>query len=94
MLTEKDLQLKIARGQYRGIFDTNHTPFSEYAKEWLERKKMNVSQSTWQSQIRRKRRSRSPRGPTNIRKVRWSRKLGTNWAQSWILRKKRGYGFP
>jgi integrase len=47
VLTEKDLQLKIARGQYLGIFDTNHTPFSEYAKEWLERKKMNVSQSTW-----------------------------------------------
>lgn len=47
VLTEKDLQLKIARGQYLGIFDTNGTPFSEYAKEWLERKKMNVSQSTW-----------------------------------------------
>jgi integrase len=47
VLTEKDLQLKIARGQYLGIFDTNHTPFSEYAKEWLERKKMNVSHSTW-----------------------------------------------
>ena len=46
-LVEKDLQLKIARGQYLGIFDTNGTPFSEYAKEWLERKKMNVSQSTW-----------------------------------------------
>ena len=47
VLVEKDLQLKIARGQYLGIFDTNGTPFSEYAKEWLERKKMNVSQSTW-----------------------------------------------
>src|SRR3990172_7123470 len=47
VLTEKDLQLKIARGQYLGIFDTNGTPFSEYVKEWLERKKMNVSQSTW-----------------------------------------------
>ena len=42
-LVEKDLQVKIARGQYLGIFDTNGTPFSEYAKEWLERKKMNVS---------------------------------------------------
>ena len=47
VLVEKDLQLKIARGQYLGIFDTNGTPFSEYAKEWLERKKVNVSQSTW-----------------------------------------------
>jgi integrase len=47
VLTEKDLHLKIARGQYLGIFDTNGTPFSEYAMEWLERKKMNVSQSTW-----------------------------------------------
>jgi len=47
VLVEKDLHLKTARGQYLGIFDTNGTPFSEYAKEWLERKKMNVSQSTW-----------------------------------------------
>jgi integrase len=46
-MVEKDLTVKIARGQYLGIFDTKQTPFSDYAMEWLERKKMTVSQSTW-----------------------------------------------
>ena len=47
VMVEKDLQLKTARGQYLGIFETKRTPFSDYAMEWLERKKVTVSQSTW-----------------------------------------------
>jgi len=46
-LVEKDLQVKLARGEYLGIFEADATPFSRYAQEWLERKKMMVSQSTW-----------------------------------------------
>ena len=47
VMVEKDLQLKTARGQYLGIFETKRVPFSEYAMEWLERKKVTVAHSTW-----------------------------------------------
>jgi len=46
-LAEKDVLVRRARGQFLGIFETKRTPFNEYATKWLERKKSNVSQSTW-----------------------------------------------
>jgi integrase len=47
LLVEKDLLVKVARQEYLGIFEADKTPFSEYAKEWLERKKVTVSRSTY-----------------------------------------------
>ena len=46
-LVEKDLQVKVERRQYLGIFEEATTPFSEYAAGWLERKKVTVTHSTW-----------------------------------------------
>jgi integrase len=46
-LVEKDLQVKIAKREYLGIFEADSTPFSKYAQDWLERKKMTVTQSTY-----------------------------------------------
>lgn len=46
-LVEKDLSVKIARQEYLGIFEADTTPFSEYARDWLERKKVTVTQSTY-----------------------------------------------
>jgi integrase len=46
-MVEKDLNVKVARQEYLGIFEADSTPFSEYANEWLVRKKQTVSQSTW-----------------------------------------------
>ena len=47
LVVDQDLQVKIAKGQFLGVFETDSTPFSEYAKDWLERKKVTVTQSTW-----------------------------------------------
>ena len=44
---ERDLKVNIARKRFLGVFETNAIPFSEYASQWLERKKVNVMQSTW-----------------------------------------------
>src|SRR3989304_6786371 len=46
---ERDLKVNIARKRFLGVFETNAIPFSEYASQWLERKKVNVSQSTWRA---------------------------------------------
>ena len=46
-LVEKDLIVKIARKEYLGIFEETTIPFSDYAREWLEKKKVTVSQSTY-----------------------------------------------
>ena len=45
-LVEKDLQVKVERREYLGIFEADTTPFSDYARDWLERKKVTVTQST------------------------------------------------
>jgi integrase len=45
-LVEKDLIVKVAKKEYLGIFEENTVPFSAYAKQWLEKKKVTVSQST------------------------------------------------
>jgi Phage integrase, N-terminal SAM-like domain len=44
-LVHKDLQVKIAK--YLGIFETATTPFSEYAKEWLAKRKPTLKPSTY-----------------------------------------------
>ena len=46
-LVEKDLLVKVARSEYLGIFEADATPFSAYAKDWLERKKVTVTLSTY-----------------------------------------------
>ena len=46
-LVEKDLQVKVERREYLGIFEEAKTPFSEYAASWIERKKVTVSRSTY-----------------------------------------------
>jgi integrase len=46
-LVEKDLIVKIAKKEYLGIFEECTTPFSAYAQEWLEKKKVTVSHSTY-----------------------------------------------
>ena len=46
-LVEKDLQVKVERREYLGIFEEAKTPFSEYAAGWLERKKVTVTHSTY-----------------------------------------------
>jgi len=44
---QKDTEVKIEKGQFLGIFDADSTSFTEYAKDWLERKKVTVTQSTY-----------------------------------------------
>jgi integrase len=46
-LVEKDLAVKIAKKEFLGIFEENAIDFATYAKEWLERKKVTASKSTW-----------------------------------------------
>ncbi|MCP2500371.1 MAG: site-specific integrase [Deltaproteobacteria bacterium] len=46
-VVQEDLNVKIVKGQFLGIFDADSTSFSEYAKDWLERKKVTVTQSTY-----------------------------------------------
>jgi len=44
---QQDLEVKIAKGQFLGVFETDSTSFSDYAKDWLERKIVTVTQSTY-----------------------------------------------
>lgn len=46
-LVEMDLQVKIAKGLFLGIFEAVNTPFEEYALAWLEKKKKSVAKSTY-----------------------------------------------
>ena len=46
-LVHKDLQVKIAKEKYLGIFETATTPFSEYAKDWLAKRKPTLKPSTY-----------------------------------------------
>jgi integrase len=46
-LVQKDLQVKIAKEKYLGIFETETTSFSEYAKDWLAKKKLTLKPSTY-----------------------------------------------
>ena len=43
----KDVQLKIAKGEYLGIFDEKKIPFEEYAKLYLAFSKANKAWSTY-----------------------------------------------
>jgi integrase len=42
-----DVQLKIAKGEYLGIFDEKKIPFEEYAKQYLDFSKANKAWSTY-----------------------------------------------
>lgn len=46
-LVQKDLEVKIAKELYLGIFAGATIPFSQYAKEWLARKILAVKKSTY-----------------------------------------------
>lgn len=46
-LVQKDLQVKIAKKKYLGIFETDTTSFSEYAKDWLAKRKPTLKPSTY-----------------------------------------------
>jgi integrase len=46
-MVAKDLDVKIARAEFLGIFESNSVPFSEYAASWLARKKETVSHATY-----------------------------------------------
>lgn len=48
----KDVQLKIAKGEYLGIFDEKKIPFEDYAKQYLEFSKANKAWSTYQRRDR------------------------------------------
>jgi integrase len=50
-LAEKDLQVKIAKEKYLGIFEANPTPFAKYAAAWLERKKATLARSTYRDYL-------------------------------------------
>jgi integrase len=44
----QDVQLKIAKGEYLGIYEEKKIPFEEYAKQYLEYSKANKALSTYQ----------------------------------------------
>jgi hypothetical protein len=46
-MVAKDLDVKIARAEFLGIFESNSVPFSEYAAAWLTRKREAVSHATY-----------------------------------------------
>jgi len=48
----KDVQLKIAKGEYLGIFDEKKIPFEEYTKQYLAYSKANKAWSTYQRRDR------------------------------------------
>ena len=48
----KDVQLKVAKGEYLGIFDEKKIPFEEYAKQYLDFSKANKAWSTYQRRDR------------------------------------------
>jgi integrase len=48
----QDVQLKIAKGEYLGIFDEKKIPFEEYAKQYLAFSKANKAWSTYQRRDR------------------------------------------
>ena len=50
-LAEKDLQVKIAKEMYLGIFEADLTPFAKYAATWLERKKATLARSTYRDYL-------------------------------------------
>jgi integrase len=43
----KDVQIKIAKGEYLGIYEEKKIPFNEYAKEYLDYSKANKAWSTY-----------------------------------------------
>ena len=43
----KDVQLKIAKGEYLGIYDEKKIPFNEYAKQYLDYSKANKAWTTY-----------------------------------------------
>jgi len=47
-----DVHLKIAKGEYLGIFDEKKIPFEEYAKQYLDFSKANKAWSTYQRRDR------------------------------------------
>lgn len=48
----QDVQLKIAKGEYLGIFDEKKIPFDEYSKQYLAFSKANKAWSTYQRRDR------------------------------------------
>jgi len=48
----QDVQLKIAKGEYLGIYDEKKIPFEEYAKQYLAFSKANKAWSTYQRRDR------------------------------------------
>jgi integrase len=48
----QDVQLKIAKGEYLGIFDEKKIPFEEYTKQYLAFSKANKAWSTYQRRDR------------------------------------------
>ena len=47
-----DVRLKIAKGEYLGIFDEKKIPFEEYARQYLDYSKANKAWSTYQRRDR------------------------------------------
>jgi len=52
MLVLKDVQLKIAKGEYLGVYEEKKIPFDKYAEQYLDYSKANKAWSTYNRQDR------------------------------------------